>query len=52
MRKPGAIKGKKTTLKNENKFVIRRLSMTERLKIKSSKYRNQLLKGQKSKSPI
>ncbi len=52
MRKYRTIKGKKHALKNEGKFMIRKLSMTDRLRIKSSKSRGQVLKSLRSKQSI
>ena len=52
MRKHRTIKGKKHSLKNEGKFMIRKLSMTDRLRIKSTKSRGQVLKGIRNRPAI
>jgi hypothetical protein len=52
MRKYSESKIKKNSSKPGNKFLIRKLSMTDRLKIRSVRSRNVIIKGQSRKSII
>ena len=52
MGKNNALKVKKSSNRLENKFLIRKLSMTDRIKLKSVRSRNLIIKGQSRKTTI
>jgi hypothetical protein len=52
MRKNNGLKIKKNANRPESKFLVRKLSMTDRLKLKSVRSRNLIIKGQSRKTII